>query len=184
MTEDASKPTCPDADLVDRARSGDGDAMDELVRRQHGTVYRTALGILRDEDRAQDAAQEAFLKAMRGLAGFRGDATFRTWLVTITVHEARASLRRSGRRSELSLDQTEPVAARGQDPAERAATGMELDRVRSCLEELPEKQRLAVTLRVFDGLSFREVGAAIGSSEGAARVNYHHGIRRLRDLLE
>ena len=52
------------------------------------------------------------------------------------------------------------------------------------LEHLPEKQRQAVTLRIFEGLSFREIGALIGSSEGAARVNYHHGIRRLREMME
>jgi RNA polymerase sigma-70 factor (ECF subfamily) len=54
--------------------------------------------------------------------------------------------------------------------------------VRRSLERLPEKQRLAVSLRIFEGLSFREVGELIDSSEGAARVNYHHGIRRLREL--
>ena len=52
------------------------------------------------------------------------------------------------------------------------------------LEHLPEKQRQAVTLRIYEGLSFKEVGAIIGSSEGAARVNYHHGIKRLREMLE
>jgi RNA polymerase sigma-70 factor (ECF subfamily) len=52
------------------------------------------------------------------------------------------------------------------------------------LEKLPEKQRMAISLRIFEGLSFREVGEVIGSSEGAARVNYHHGIRKLRDGLK
>ena len=77
MTDDALRPPRPDAGLVDRARKGDTRAMDELVRRHHATVYRTALGILHDEDRAQDAAQETFLKALRGLETFRG-ATYHT----------------------------------------------------------------------------------------------------------
>ena len=59
----------------------------------------------------------------------------------------------------------------------------EAERVKTLLEDLPEKQRQAVTLRIFEGMSFKEVGALIGSSEGAARVNYHHGIRRLREML-
>ena len=183
VTDDDFTPPRPDADLVHRARAGDLEAMDELVRRHNGAVYRTALGILRDEDRAQDAAQETFLKAIRGLAGFRGDSAFRTWLLTIVVNEARGILRRAGRRNEMSLEDSGPLTAGGTDPAERATTGLEVDRVRARLRELPEKQRMAVSLRIFEGLSFREVGEAIGSSEGAARVNYHHGIRRLREML-
>jgi len=183
VTDDDFTPPRPDADFVDRAREGDLEAMDELVRRHHAAVYRTALGILRDEDRAQDAAQETFLKAMRGLAGFRGDSAFRTWLLTIVVNEARGTLRRVGRRNEMSLEDSGPLRAGGTDPAEQAAMGLEVDRVRACLQELPEKQRMAVSLRIFEGLSFREVGEAIESSEGAARVNYHHGIRRLREML-
>ncbi len=104
--------------------------------------------------------------------------------MTITVNEARGMLRRVGRRREQSLEDSGPLTAGGADPAEEAARGMEVARARACLARLPEKQRLAVSLRVFEGLSFREVGQAIGSSEGAARVNYHHGIRRLQELLE
>jgi RNA polymerase sigma-70 factor (ECF subfamily) len=60
----------------------------------------------------------------------------------------------------------------------------EEERARGLVERLPEKQRLAVLLRVDEGLSFREVGELIGSSEGAARVNYHHGIRKLREWMD
>jgi RNA polymerase sigma-70 factor (ECF subfamily) len=63
-------------------------------------------------------------------------------------------------------------------------TARESARAREMLERLPEKQRLSVSLRVDEGLSFREIGEIIGSSEGAARVNYFHGIRRLRELME
>jgi RNA polymerase sigma-70 factor (ECF subfamily) len=69
------------------------------------------------------------------------------------------------------------------DPAEAAVVADEASRARSMLERLPEKQRLSVTLRIEEGLSFREIGEVIGSSEGAARVNYFHGIRRLRELM-
>ena len=138
MTENALKPPRPDAGLVDRARRGDTEAMNELVRRHHATVYRTALGILRDEDRAQDAAQETFLKAMRGLAKFRGDAAFKTWLVSIAVNEARGLLRRTGRRGEVSLEDSGPIRAKGLDPSERVSVGSEVDRIHGCLAALPE----------------------------------------------
>jgi len=173
----------PDEILVDRARAGDLEAMDELVSRHHGSVYRVALGILRDEDGAADVAQETFLKAVRGLKGFRGEASFKTWLLTIAANEARGILRKAGRRNELSLDRMGPVPSHEASVDDTTEKAEEAKRVRELLSELPEKQKQAVTLRIFEELSFREIGGIIGSSEGAARVNYHHGIRRLREML-
>lgn len=155
-----------------------------LVDRHSGPVYRAALAILRDEDLAADAAQDTFLKASRGLDGFRGEAAFRTWLLSIAANEARTLLRRVVRRRETTLDDAAPLPARERDPGENALLRLEAERVRTTLARLPEKQRLAVSLRLEDGLSFREVGQVIGSSEGAARVNYFHGVRRLREMLE
>ncbi|MFC1660731.1 RNA polymerase sigma factor [Gemmatimonadota bacterium] len=172
-----------DEELVVRAKEGDLRAMDELVSRHHAMVFRVCLGILRDEDAAADSSQDAFLKAFRALAGFRGEASFRTWLLTIAANEARGVLRKRSRRAEQELEAAGPVVSPASNPEESLEAGEDAARVRKLLERLPEKQRLAVTLRIFDGLSFREVGELIGSSEGAARVNYHHGIRRLRELM-
>ena len=174
----------PDEVLVDRARRGDEQALNRLVSRHHAMVYRVALGILRDPDAAADAAQDGFVKAVQGLDGFRGDARFRTWLVTIVTNEARGQLRRVGRRRESGLEDVGPLhdGAPGVDQA--VAVKTEAERARMLLATLPEKQRMAVQLRLDEGLSFREVGEIIGSSEGAARVNYHHGIRRLREMME
>jgi RNA polymerase sigma-70 factor (ECF subfamily) len=173
-----------DAELVRRGRSGDDWALSELVKRHHESAYRVALSLVRDEDAAQDVVQDAFLKAFKALDGFRGDASFRTWLLTITANEARGALRRRGRRKETALDDAGPVRSEEASPAEVAMISQESARARKMLEELPEKQRLSVSLRIDEGLSFREIGEVIGSSEGAARVNYFHGIRRLRELME
>lgn len=173
----------PDEDLVQRAREGDAGAMNQLVTRHHGAAFRVSLGILRDEDGAADVAQDAFLKAFKGLDGFRGQASFKTWLLTIAANEAKGVLRKAGRRRETVLEAAGPLAS-GERSAEEALAGREeTERIRDLLERLPEKQRRAVTLRVFEGLSYREIGKLIESSEGAARVNYHHGIRKLRELM-
>lgn len=174
----------PDADLVRQARSGDAAAQSALVRRHADAAYRVAVSLTRDSDTAQDVVQDAFVKAFGALDGFRGDASFKTWLLTITANEARGVFRKSKRRKETALDDAGPVVSPEPDPAERAVTALEAERARAKLEELPEKQRLSVTLRIDEGLSFREIGSVIGSSEGAARVNYFHGIRRLRELME
>jgi RNA polymerase sigma-70 factor, ECF subfamily len=185
VTHDAHAYTSlEDGDLVVRAKEGDERAFGELVSRNHAVVYRVVLGMLGDSDLAADAAQDTFLKAFRALAKFRGQAAFRTWLLTIATNEARGVLRRNDLRRETSLADAPPLAGSGEGPDRLVARREEIDRVRGLLARLPEKQRLAIQLRVEEGLAFREVGRIIGSSEGAARVNYHHGIKRLRAWME
>ena len=105
MTDDPRRDgEVSDAELVERGRSGDDAALDTLVRRHHPSAYRVALSITRRDDVAQDVVQDAFIKAFRALSGFRGDASFRTWLMTITANEARAALRKRGRWSESTID--------------------------------------------------------------------------------
>jgi len=173
-----------DAELVEKARRGDEHALDTLVRRHHAAAHRVAASIVRDADAAQDVVQDAFIKAFRALDGFRGDSSFGTWLLTITANEARGALRRVVRRRETSLDDVTGAASEGMAPDSASVLALEAQRARVMLGRLPDKQRLSVTLRIEEGLSFREIGKIIGSSEGAARVNYFHGIRRLRELLE
>ncbi len=173
-----------DEELVERARAGDDSALDILVKHHHAAVYRVALSILGDEGSAQDVAQDAFIKGFRAIAGFRGEASFRTWILTIAANEARGVIRRIGRRKETSIDMVGPMHSEAKGPDERAVIASEASRARMMMERLPEKQRLAIAFRVDEGMSFREVGEMIGSSESAARVNYFHGIRRLRDLME
>jgi len=183
VKDEFSNKTSPDEALVERAQGGDMEAMDELVSRHHGIVFRVAMSMLSDADAAADVAQDAFLKAFRGLKRFRGDSSFKTWLLTIATNEARGLLRKAGRRGELALEAAGPTPS--PEPAADLALEEKEDvsRVMKLLGRLPEKQKQAVTLRIFEELSFREIGEIIGSSEGAARVNYHHGIRRLREML-
>jgi len=177
-------PDPSDLELVERARSGDDAALGALAQRHHAAAYRVALGFVHEDDLAQDVVQDAFLKAFRALGGFRADASFRTWLLTITANEAKGALRKKGRRRETALDEAGEIGSEEGGPAHDAIVRQEASRARTMLEQLPEKQRLSVTLRVDEGLSFKEIGEVIGSSEGAARVNYFHGIRRLRELME
>jgi RNA polymerase sigma-70 factor (ECF subfamily) len=183
VSDDERREGVSDAALVHESRRGDPSAFGALVERHHEAVYRLALSIVGDTDVAQDVAQDAFVKALRGLAGFRGDATFRSWLLTIATNEARAMLRRKGRRRESALEDVPAISAGDRSPEEEAIEGDDSARARRMLARLPEKQRLAVSLRVDEGLSFREIGEIIGSSEGAARVNYFHGIHKLREFM-
>ncbi len=184
MAEDIRTEPPSDDELVQRAKAGDNRAMDLLVDRHHGAVFRTCVAILGEADLAADASQDSFIKAFRALGRFRGDSAFRTWLLAIAGNEARGHLRKAGRRKERGLEDVDAISATGHDPSTEVTLRSEAARVRQAVDGLPHKQRLSVTLRIDDDLSFREIGEIIGSSEGSARVNYHHGIRRLRELLE
>ncbi len=184
MVEDSRLESPTDEELVQRVREGDQRAMNVLVDRHHGVVFRSCAAILSDEDLAADASQNSFLKAFRAIDRFRGEAAFRTWLLAIAGNEARGLLRKVKQRREDTLEHVDTLQAEGNDPSAQAVLRSEVERVRVVLADLPEKQKLTVSLRIFEGLSFREIGEIIDSTEGSARVNYHHGIRRLRELLE
>ena len=183
MAEDPRLESPTDEELVQRVREGEERAMNVLVDRHHGVVFRSCAAILSDEDLAADASQNSFLKAFRAIDRFRGEAAFRTWLLAIAGNEARGLLRKVKQRREDTLEDVDVLAAEGNDPSAEVVLRSEVARVRAVLADLPEKQKLSVTLRIFDGLSFREIGEIIDSTEGSARVNYHHGIQRLKELL-
>lgn len=172
-----------DDELVGRARAGDARALDRLTTRHLGAVYRVVLGIVGDPDLAADATQDACVNAVRALPGFRGEASYRSWVLAIAANEARTHLRRLRARPSVALQDAPPLVAPGPTAEEGVVVADEGGRMRAALQRLPEKQRRSVELRVYEGLSFREIGTLIDSSEGAARVNYHHGVRRLRELL-
>ena len=178
--------TIPDPDdtaLLDRARAGDREAQGILISRYAEDVYRLTARLLSDADLARDAAQDAFVNALNGIAGFRGQASVRTWILRIAANAATTLGRRRTRRREFPLDAAgDPADAGGGDDS--AAARLDGARLERLLARLPEKQRMAVVLRVRNGLSYREVGEVIDCSEGSARVNYHLGIKRLRELAE
>ncbi len=175
-------PRLDDAEWVARARSGDREAFAELVRRHRAALYAFTVRLTRDADRALDVTQDAFVKALGALGRYRGESAFRTWLFSIALNTVRSAARRRGR-EEIGLEQVERVAP-DENPSPDRAVGdaEEVERVARLLGRLPPKQRAAVALRVYEGLSFREIGQVLGCREGAARVNYHHGIKKLREM--
>jgi RNA polymerase sigma-70 factor, ECF subfamily len=169
-----------DTELVERARNGDADG---LVRAYTDDVYRTALHVLGDPDLAADATQDAFVNALGALGQFRGEASLRTWLLRIAVNAAHSIGRRRGRRREVAIEAAATLSARGPRIDERTVQRTEADRAQRALARLPEKQRLCVSLRIQDDMSYAEIGAIVGCSEAAARVNYHYGVQKLREVL-
>jgi RNA polymerase sigma-70 factor (ECF subfamily) len=171
----------PDAPLVELLRQGDKGAFDEIVKRHQRSLKRLVERYLRDAAEAEDVVQAALLRAYERIADFRGGSAFRTWLFRIAINDALSRMRVA---KAVPLDELEDVATFTRSLQTSRLVAAEVwDRVRSRLEELPTRQRLVLELRVFHDLSFDEIGVIVGSSEDAAKVNFHHAVKRLRGIL-
>jgi RNA polymerase sigma-70 factor, ECF subfamily len=174
----------PDAALVARAAAGDHDAYAALVRPNEHVAYRVAVSITGWNDDAQEAVQNAYVKAYRSLRRFRRGAAFKPWLLGIVVNEAR-NVRRSELRHERLAERVaeqQNTAAAGADEAVLARE--EIATVLGALTELSEADRLIVALRYFGQLPDAEAAALAGISTGAYRVRLVRARRRLEALLE
>jgi RNA polymerase sigma-70 factor (ECF subfamily) len=170
----------PDAALVAEFLAGDRAAFDALVRRHQAAVQRLVLRYVKTEADAKDIAQVAFVRAFEKLSEFRGEAAFRTWLFRIAINLALNHVR--GTRPDLAP--IGDVAAFTTSLETSRLVAAEVWRkVSARLDDLPPKQRLALELRIFHDLSFEEVAAIGGFSVQSAKANFHHAIKRLRDLL-
>jgi RNA polymerase sigma-70 factor (ECF subfamily) len=173
-----------EAELLAAARAGEAEAVERLVRRHLSDVYAVTWRVLRDRALAEDAAQDAMISALKNLNRVRGEASFRTWVIRIAVNAAHTVGRRRARRREVALDAVAESTSDQIDAAGLAVRNDEASRATALLDTLPEKQRMAVSLRIQQGLSYKEIGVALDCSEGAARVNYHLGVKRLRELMK
>ena len=171
----------PDAELAERFRNGDRAAFDQIVRRhQKGVWYLVRRYVKRDAD-ASDVTQQAFVRAFKGLATFRGTATVRSWIYRIAINCALSWLRDHRREEPTELAEDAIVIA---NPATaRLIDGENGVRLRAAIAQLPPKQKLVLELRVFDDLSFKEVAELAECTENTAKVNFHYAVKRLRELL-
>jgi RNA polymerase sigma-70 factor (ECF subfamily) len=171
----------PDAAILERFRSGDRTAFDALVRKYELQIRALARRYVKVEEDAKDVAQRAFVRAFERFATFRGQSQFRTWLYRIAVNLSLDHVRGGHDHEILSID--DDVAFTSSLGTSKLIAAEVWKKVSARLADLPARQRLVVELRVFHDLSFEEVAAIVGSSEDAAKMNYHHGVKRLRTLL-
>lgn len=171
-----------DISLVERVLAGDRSAADALVREHQPGILRLVRRYVRRAEDAEDVAQRAFLNAFEKLADFRRESSFRTWLYRIAVHVALNHVRGASREGPIA-DMDDLPAFTSSLETSRLVAAEVWGRVAARLEELPPKQRLTVELRLFHELSFREIAALADCSEDSAKVNFHHGIKRLRGLV-
>jgi RNA polymerase sigma-70 factor, ECF subfamily len=170
-----------DAELVTAYRNGDQRAATELVGRHAGPVGRFLYASGASASDVDDLIQDTFFRAFRGLDGWRGEASFRSWLFTIGGNLLRDEFRKRKGRQMLSLDDRD-LPDRADPHAELAAAEAER-RVRDGVATLPRLQQEVFLRRAQQGAEYKEIAAALGTTPGAARVHYHHAVKRLKELL-
>jgi RNA polymerase sigma-70 factor (ECF subfamily) len=194
----ASAARTEEGELIRRLRAGDEDAFAALVERHHAAMVRLARGYVRSRAVAEEVVQEAWLGLLRGLDGFEGRSSLRTWLFRIVVNRAiSAGLRE---RRHLPVDDSEleeengrfgqdgwwvtPPAHWADEAIDRLAAPELAAHIRRLIDGLPQGQRQVVTLRDVEGLSSEEVCTVLDISEGNQRVLLHRARARLRRELE
>ena len=170
-----------DQDLVTEIRSGSADAFDRLMRRYRGLVYRVAYGFTGDRESAMDVVQDTFLKVHARLGSWRGDGDLKNWIARIAANEAMNVARSSRRHPTSELDESVFLLPAPEDDAETRASQQEA--LHRSLASLSPRQRLAVVLRYFEGLSSREISAVLACTEGTARNILFRSLEKLRTLM-
>ncbi len=175
-----------DRDLIEAFRAGDEGAFAQLVTRHRRHVYGVARSILRRHDQADEAAQEAFIKAYKGLSRFQGQSSFRTWIHRIARNAALDLLAREGTQTrvaeEAALEPSlAPLGPRALEDLLREEQVLEL---RRGVALLPDRQRLTLTLRVQQGLKFSEIAETLDCPIGTAKANFHHAVKNLKRILK
>ena len=177
-------------ELVSRAAAGEGAAFEELMRRYNQLLFRTAYSILKSEADAEDALQEAYLRAWRALGSFRAESRLSTWLVRIVTNEALGRLRRSRVQViplEAALISSDPAtqsaltSAPDQDPEPSALRGQERKLMETRIDLLPDVYRTVFMLRAVEEMSVAEVAHALEIPEATVRTRYFRARNLLRE---
>ncbi len=175
------RPEETDMELINRWKAGDNRAATRLVGRHSLALARFAASA-GERDGIEELVQDTFVRAFASLDSFRGESTLRTWLFAI---ERRLMLdrRRTERRSRetVPVEESDHVSEYGVLDSLIAEEAQE--RVRQSLEALSPTQREVFTLRVQQGLSYKEIAEIVDSTEGAARVHYHNALRTVKEFL-
>jgi RNA polymerase sigma-70 factor (ECF subfamily) len=180
-----------DEDLVARANAGDLDSFNQLVTRWERPIYALAYRTLGREEDARDVVQEAFLRAYRGLRGFKGQAKFSSWLYRITLNLCRDWIRRERRAPVVQVPEgTDPVELADQrasptESVEELVARREMSQaVARAMTELPEEQRTAILLKEYHGLTFQEIADLLECPLSTVKTRLYQGLTMLRRRLE
>jgi RNA polymerase sigma-70 factor (ECF subfamily) len=171
-----------DSELIARWKSGDERAASALVARHASALARFAVA-QGERNEVDELVQDTFVRAFNSLDGFRGESSFRTWLFTIE-RRLLVDRRRSEKRRRDRVEIQEDDASTEYDALDGVVASETERRMRQAMSRLSPTQKEVFTLRVAEGLSYKEIAAAVGTTEGAARVHYHNAMRAVKEFLD
>lgn len=178
-----------DEELVERSRSGDVAAFERLYRAHSGRVHAVCLRLLGDRGRAEEATQDAFVRAWQRLGSFRGDSAFGSWLYRLAANVAVDRLRHERRRGGdleatgggLDPDGDDASATEPAPPAARPGTAIDLERA---IRTLPPRARMVFVLHDVEGYRHGEIAELTGIAEGTSKAQLHRARKLLREALQ
>ncbi len=173
--------TKTDLQLIQEVKNGDKRSFEVLMQRHERFLMKVVVRLTRDLNLAEDIVQDAFIKAYKRIAMFEGRSSFRTWLYQIALNTARNRFRKYSRETSVA------------EPVEQIVESQEDNRliaidVRELLQreigKLPDRQKEALTLRIYEDLSFKEVAEVMDCPYDTAKANYRHAVLKLKERLE
>lgn len=178
-------PAPDDRELVARFQKGDEGAFNELVRRYQEPIYQVARKLLGSHQEAEDASQDAFIKAYGGLKDFRSESNFFTWIYRIAVNQSLNVLRKRKIRQYLSLESVGlTLTSRSPTPDQEMEKAETMTAIQQAIDRLPNKQKIVFTLRYFQKLPHAEIANILKRDVNTIKANYHHAIRKLQKAIK
>ncbi|HNR31050.1 MAG TPA: sigma-70 family RNA polymerase sigma factor [Candidatus Hydrogenedentes bacterium] len=178
-------PRDDDAALVAAAQAGDRYAFEELVRRYRNDVFALSLHFVKNREEAWDISQDVFVKAYGSLGSFRGEASFKTWLLRITANRCKDFFKKR----KLETTPFDDALAAGDPPSGTLHPGRQSEArelgaaIEEAVAQLPEKHRTAFLLREYEGMSYQEMADTMGCNIGTVMSRLHHARRKLQNSL-
>lgn len=192
--ETAPQPDLTDLDLVDLVRTGDTNAFRAIIEKYQGRVFAIVFGMVRNREDSLDITQDTFIKAYNGLAGFRRESSFRTWLFRIAMNLSIDLLRhrirvRSGEYNDaVDMDEHAPIALSPdhlkRNPGKDLERQQLYTRIMEAMQKLPPDHRQVILLREIEGLSYKEIAETMDIPEGTVMSRLFYARKRLQSMLE
>ena len=170
-----------DRKYIEAVLAGSQEAFEPLVEKYQRSVFFTALRFLKNQEEADDITQKAFLRAYQALGSFRFESSFKTWLTTIAVNLCKNVVR--GQRIMVEVPETLSDGS-VERRKEEEETGDRKSQLKKALENLPERQKEVVMLRIYEEMPFKKIAEVLESTETAVKVNFHHAMKSLKEWIQ
>ncbi len=172
-----------DDSLIAEYINGNEAAFEMLIDKYRTMVFSLLWRMLGSREAAEDGTQAVFVKVFKNIRKFKGNSSFKTWVYSIALNEGRSSLRKLKKAPIQHNDEIEIEDSSG-TPENEILDSEEKALLFRAMRELSYKQRAVITMRLNEEVPFKEIAAALGITENAAKVNFQHGYKKLKTIIE